>query len=99
MKFNRNILYCKYFIIFPIFRIVQYLIETFCIVNSMLVELRKYFEKSLIETFCIVNQFHNLLIRKANVDLIETFCIVNVKLFYTSYISTMFNRNILYCKF
>ena len=55
IRFNRNILYCKFSKILYLHCFLKNLIETFCIVNYFPHPYFLYFSIYLIETFCIVN--------------------------------------------
>ena len=55
IRFNRNILYCKFLVNVIVSPANPYLIETFCIVNDVLQVAIPSTYKYLIETFCIVN--------------------------------------------
>ena len=55
LLFNRNILYCKSFFQIHCLDNLQYLIETFCIVNLQKIPPNFLQLFDLIETFCIVN--------------------------------------------
>ena len=55
IRFNRNILYCKFVYYNNASKKKYNLIETFCIVNQSVKHKSAEFAGYLIETFCIVN--------------------------------------------